>query len=339
MKRSIALVSQNCQSVNKLHINYWAARKGSIKTNFRKEDAIDFGLDLPAGDRAKFSLIIPANTAIQKPMCLVSELSSNDELLNSLFNEKCSRESIDSNNTPRFKVGGRSIDLIRFSELEEVGYKKYTDYRAIEIDVSPSDVERYVRFRIKVKDKNPFSRIKSQFSSFLETILMRRRLIDFRVNSNRQFPPEFLRDETMVKIDAIHFFFIHHSDEFVERCSDSKNRERFLETSVWEGYAPDGLSDGSEDVWEALHSKKELADDDNSFNIFISSKFPSINFKYLLYTFALTILLGIGINFSSTLLNKYFGFEGYLNIVFERNSGRSGSEDGDAVATGHLREK
>jgi hypothetical protein len=317
VKRSIAVVSEDGTEINKLHVNYWAVRKGTWTPwyKYTKNDAIDFGFDIPAGHETKYHLILPVDNAIDSPKCLIEKLTSNVELLNALFNETCTRVGNDNGHTIRFSIGGREVDFIRFGDLKEESYKSYRDYNSIAVNVPESDVERYVRFRIKVRPVNAFSQIKSQFSSFFETMLMRRRIVDFRVNSRREFVPEFQRNENYPKIKTVHFFFIHHSDEFVDRCNDKANKERFLETSVWDQYAPKGLSDGESDVWEALHSKKELKDE-NSYSLFLSSKFRSINFKYLSITFVVTFFIGLSINFASTFFIEALNYEDLLKIIF-----------------------
>lgn len=310
-----------------LHINVWKVEKG--KMNLSPVVYMDFGIMFPCNYQT-LCLYLPFEID-GDPMDLSEILRTNDQTLGAVFNSDVQVTSRVNDNYCTVSFIGDEKRKFYLYKLGETNFTTEAFKKApkgmlikITIDSTPTDgqqecKQKYVRFRVKLKDKEQYIKSEHISNDLLQAAFSKTDLFDVRVNENRVLDSKVketmkLNGFEICKFDKIHMFYMVDTRETVHNGSSLKQDTRILEEDQWDKYTPE--TDLHHTTFVAYHWKKRRKENDgnsdgerfedapiSNFSVFFSSVYPRFYiWRFLAYA-GMIILMGWG----GSMLTFHFG--------------------------------
>lgn len=310
-----------------LHINVWKVEKGKMLLS--PAIYMDFGIMFPCNYQT-LCLFLPFEID-GDPIDLSDILRTNDQTLGAVFNSDVQVTSRVNDNYCTVSFIGDDKRKFYLYKLGETNFTTETFKKApkgvlikITIDSTPTDEQqeckqKYVRFRVKLKDKEQYIKSEHISNDLLQAAFSMTDLFDVRVNENRVLDSKVketmkLNGFEICKFDKIHMFYMVDTRETVHNGSSLKQDTRILEEDQWDKYTPE--TDLHHTTFVAYHWKKRRKENDNkqdegkfedapisNFSVFFSSVYPRLYFKRFLAYAGMIILMG----WVGSMLTFHFG--------------------------------
>lgn len=290
-----------------LHVNIWKKRE-----KFRIKYYIDFGFlieNINAVDRIK--IYVPFQIAAAKIQDLGKVISSDQNLVNAIFNEICTTQN---GNAKKMIVRRKNDTFVVYSlmasesqQSERLSCKNELGGTIINIETNSvrSQNDNYAKYYFRIRVQAPHGKLKmideqingiSVFSDRFTTT----EIIDFRINDIRSCNEnvrEIFHDARKFNIKAIHYLILRDArDVIIYHGSDMTCR--LLEQKVWEKYMK-----GINHNMIAYHFRKVSLDSDiDNYSVLTRFQYKKTIFIWLLIYIIVTIMLGVIGGWVSSLL-------------------------------------
>lgn len=307
--------------LSEVQMNIW-----KLTINKRKTYYLDFGLQFNS-EIKDILVFVPFKIGKQQVQDLGSIISKDSDLISRLFNANTtSNHTTQSPFTPVLKDGSNRFDICTLdienkTTIEDLKSGEKEIYSIIKFSISQKNEKEkpvlekqgsatlaeipssnyYLRFRIKVEDKNLISKTEYVSNDIIQSAFSKLELFNIRLNDARHIPSNLTsiitndRGYTAFYFSKVHYFYMVDIKESIQTTSPVCHDSRFMELADWKSYL--GEEKISERNFISYHWKKEKENnpsDENikSYQLCYSCVFPERNWCQLLAYAGLAILLG-----------------------------------------------
>lgn len=322
---------QEKTNIVECHINLWKTKHGLIE--IKPNIVFDFGIKFDSIIN-EICIFLPFHISKNNGVKDLGKcLSTNNDLLNAVFNEDMISQSAENhcfcqimnnnkheNDKDCFYVYYLGEENITFDDYKE-GIKSKGTYLTIKINGTPSNEKKsckyYIRFRVYAENVREIVRTEMLSNDLLQAAFSRMDLFDIRLNEKREIPSKV--EEKMKKhnfnlcsFSKLHFFYIVDTRETINNGIDIRKDSRLLEYNQWKVYEP---KSNIENVNYVAHHWKRQEEGDKSFShfsLFFSTIYPKLSFPRLLAYLSVIIILGWIGSMLSFEWNKLYEFDSSL---------------------------